>query len=297
MTIVLAAVVLFGLTLVFAGLLGVAKEKLKVEEDPRIAVVNEALPAANCGGCGFAGCSDFAKAVVEERAELTGCPVGGAKTAEAIAKALGVKVVKTAPLRPVLLCGAKNHQKLGRVPYTGVQSCVGADVLGATQGCVYGCLGYADCIGVCDYDAIHMVEGIPEIDYEKCIGCGACTKACPRNLLPKIPFKEDRMLVIACSNREPGKNVKQVCKVGCIGCSLCKRADESIFEVSNNLATINYDNYTTAADIKRKAIEKCPTDVMIYFGRTGPTYAKPLAKAEAEAEKARQEAEATADSK
>ena len=90
-----SAVVLFGLTLVFATLLGIAKEKLKVEEDPRIPEVIDVLPAANCGGCGFAGCADFAKAVVEERAEVSGCPVGGASCAENIASILGVEVVKT----------------------------------------------------------------------------------------------------------------------------------------------------------------------------------------------------------
>ena len=89
---ILAAVILFGIALFFAGLLGIAKVKLHVDEDPRIGKVQEVLPAANCGGCGFAGCADFAKAVVEERADMGGCPVGGPKTAEAVAAVLGVEV-------------------------------------------------------------------------------------------------------------------------------------------------------------------------------------------------------------
>jgi electron transport complex protein RnfB len=96
------------LTLAFATLLGVAKEKLRVDEDPRIGEVNEALPAANCGGCGFAGCADFAKAVVEQKAPCNGCPVGGSRR-RPIAEILGVEVVETAPYRPIIKCGARTR--------------------------------------------------------------------------------------------------------------------------------------------------------------------------------------------
>ncbi len=293
-TILFAAIVLFALTLLFATLLGVAKEKLHVEEDPRIPAVNEVLPAANCGGCGFAGCSDFAKAVIEERAEVSGCPVGGTSTAEAVAKVLGVEVVKTLPYRPVIHCGARRQDKLGVVEYDGVESCVEANVVGVTQACVYGCLGFGDCVESCDYDALHMVDGKPEVDYVKCTGCGACVKACPRDLIERIPFKENRMLTVACANKEPGKSVKAVCKVGCIGCSLCQRLAADIFEVDNNLAHVNYDNYETEEKLPLKVLQKCPAEVMMYFGDPEPQYAKQLAKEKAEAEKkAKEAAEAT----
>jgi len=202
MTVLLAAVVLFGIVLVFAGLLGVAKEKLKVVEDPRIEEITEVLPAANCGGCGFAGCADFAKAVVEQRAECDGCPVGGSKTAEKVAAILGVEVVKTFPYRPVLHCGAKTQHKHGCVPYEGVETCAEAHIVGVTQACTYGCLGFGDCVEVCPFDALRMDEGIPVVDYAKCTGCGACAKACPRDLIELIPFKREKMLVVACSNKE-----------------------------------------------------------------------------------------------
>ncbi len=284
MMIALAAVVLFGLTLVFASLLGVAKEKLRVEEDPRIGLVNEALPAANCGGCGYAGCADFAKAVVQERAECDGCPVGGAKTAERVAAILGREVVKTYPYRPVVHCGAKSHQKKGRVPYDGVPSCSEAHVVGVTQACTYGCLGFGDCLVACDYDAIVMDEGLPIINYARCTGCGACVKACPRNLIERIPFKQDRMLVVACANQEPPKNVKEVCTVGCVGCKMCQKLFADQFEVKDNLAYLNYERYTGQEDMGT-LFKKCPAEVLMYFGAPKPEYAKQLAAAQ-EAEKA-----------
>ena len=283
-TVLYAAIVLFGLVLVFAGLLGFAKEKLKVEQDPRIDEVNEVLPAANCGGCGFAGCADFAKAVVEGKAECDGCPVGGSKTAEKVAAILGVEVIKTYPFRPVIHCGANRHQKYGLVPYAGVETCTEAHIVGVTQACTYGCLGYGDCVKACNFGAMKLVEGLPVFDYSKCTGCGACVKACPRNIIESIPFKKDRMLVVARSNKEPAKLVKQVCSVGCVGCKMCQKMFAEQFEVKDNLAYLDYDNFTGDEDMT-SLYKKCPAEALIIFGDPTPKLARDLVKEqEAQAE-------------
>lgn len=276
MTVLMAGVVLFGLTLVFATLLSVAKEKLRVDEDPRIGQGAEVLPAANCGGCGFAGCADFAKAVVEQRAACDGCPVGGSAVAKKVAAVLGIEVVETFPYRPVIHCAARTEDKLGVVEYEGVRTCAEAHIVGVTQACTYGCLGFGDCSKACTFDALHMVAGKPVVNYDKCTGCGACVKACPRSLIEQIPFKQDRMLVVACSNKEPARNVKQVCKVGCMGCKACQRLLAELFEVKDNLAYLNYDKYTGQEDFQ-PVLDKCPAEVLVQFGRPKPEYAARLA--------------------
>jgi len=282
MTVLLAAVVLFGLVLVFAGLLGFAKEKLKVEQDPRIDEITEALPSANCGGCGYAGCADFAKAVVEQKAACDGCPVGGSKVAAKIAEIMGIEVVETAPYRVVIHCGARGDQKLGRVKYDGVKTCSEANVVGVTMACTYGCLEYGDCVKACTFDALHMIDGKPTVDYDKCTGCGACVEVCPRNLIEKIPFKQEQMLVVACANHEPPRMVKQVCQVGCVGCGLCKKLRPEIFSLDNNLAGIDYEAYTGDEDVE-KVLDKCPAEVLLYFGKPKPEDLKKLEQEEAQA--------------
>jgi Na+-translocating ferredoxin:NAD+ oxidoreductase RNF subunit RnfB len=261
----LAAAVVLSLTAVFAALLEIAQRRLRVPEDPRIAQVLEVLPGANCGGCGFAGCAELARAVVAGEAGVDACTVGGPAVAGAIARLLGVDAVQAYPYRPVIHCGARSGDRLGRVPYAGVRRCVEADVLGTTQACAYGCLGFGDCTAVCPRDALHMVDGLPEVDYEKCNGCGACVEACPRGLIERIPFKRARMLVVACSNPEPGKAVKQVCQVGCTGCNICQRLAPGLFAVKDHLARIDYNACTGTEDVSQ-VLDRCPAKALVYVG-------------------------------
>jgi len=273
-----SVLVLFLLALAFALGLTIASIKLRVEQDPRIDQVEQALPGANCGGCGMAGCAAFAKAVVLGKAPVTGCPVGGPSCGERIAAIMGVSFEMKVKTRPVLHCVAGSASRKLRAPYHGSLRCSEANLIPGVQGCAYGCLGLGDCIEVCKFGALRMEDGLPIFDYAKCTSCGACVTACPRGLIELIPFKNEQMLVVGCSSRDPGKVVRQVCDAGCLGCGACARKSD-VFAANGNLACIDYTKYTDVDSLK-EAFAKCPAKALVVFGPTGripvkDVYAKP----------------------
>ncbi|MBU4459062.1 MAG: RnfABCDGE type electron transport complex subunit B [Verrucomicrobia bacterium] len=248
--------------------LGWANRTFHVEVDPRVEAVNGALPGANCGGCGYVGCASYAEAVVLQGEAVDKCPVGGASCAAKLAGILGVDVKQSWPKRPVVHCRATLEQRLQRTAYTGERSCSAANILSGVQGCTYGCLGLGDCVRACTFDAIHIVDGLATVDYEKCTGCSACARVCPRNIITMVPFKQERMLVVGCSNKDFGREVKDVCTTGCIGCKACaKRSPLFAFGV-DNLPVINYDEYDPSnMEATELAIEKCPMKGLVYVGK------------------------------
>lgn len=266
-TLGLSAGTLFAMAFVLAYILGWASRKFYVKVDPRVTAIMEVLPGANCGGCGYVGCSDYAEAIVGDSAPVNKCPVGGTSCAEAVAGIMGVELGDTLPYRPIVHCGAHSDDKLGHHAYRGEQTCAAANLVAGVQACTYGCLGFGDCTRACNYDAIHVQDGLATVDYEKCVGCGACAKVCPRNIITMTPFKFERVLAVACSNKDFGKAVKEVCKVGCIGCKACAKAC-SLFQVQDNLSSINYDLYCQDyTEELKKAIEKCPQKKIILVGK------------------------------
>ncbi len=255
------------MALLFSYILGWANRAFHVEMDPRVDAVMEALPGANCGGCGFVGCGAYADAVVNQGAAVNRCPVGGAACAAAVAEIMGVEVAETYPYRPIVHCGATYEDRLLRSPYHGEKRCATANLVTGIQGCIYGCLGFGDCTRACNYDAIHVINGLATVDYEKCVGCGACAKACPRNIISINPFKAEQMLAVTCSNKDAGKDVMRVCKVGCVGCGACER-NCSLFTVKNNLSTIDYEAYDPdALENVLKACGKCPRNRLVFVGK------------------------------
>jgi len=264
-TMVLAAAVLAVLAVSMAWVLGWANRAFHVEVDPVVEAVAAALPGANCGGCGFVGCGEYAEAVAQGQAAVTLCAPGGTACANELAQILGVEVDQTYPYRAVVHCAARYGDRLGHVPYEGEPTCAAANLVAGVQGCTFGCLGLGDCVQACDYDAIHLVDGLATVDYAKCIGCKACAKACPRNLITMVPFKVERMLVVACSNQDKGPDVKSVCAVGCIGCAGCSRRSE-LMKMEGNLPVIDYDRYEDESAFTT-ALEKCPRQSMLFIGR------------------------------
>lgn len=265
-TLLVAAATMGVLAIVFGWVLGWANRTFWVEVDPRIEAVNDALPGANCGGCGYVGCGEYAEAVVKDDAPIDLCAPGGAGCAEAIGAIMGKDVADTAPMRPVMHCAATSDQRLKKIPYTGEPTCAAANLVSGIQGCTYGCIGFGDCEESCPYDAIHIVDGLARIDYGRCTGCGNCVKACPRNLLSLIPFKAERMFVISCCNQDFGAEVREVCEVGCIGCKACSKKSELI-TMEGNLPTLNYDAYDPETADFEAAMEKCPRKSMVWVGK------------------------------
>lgn len=272
-----AALTMSGLGSAFAVVLLIASEKLKVEEDPKIERIHQALPNIDCGACGYAGCGSYAKAV-SKKPDLIGlCAPGGAKTADAIASVLNLQISNSGPAkRPVIHCRSHNADKTYYAQYHGIESCTAANALAAAQACKFGCMGFGDCVSVCKFDAVHVIDGLATIDYEKCTGCGACAKGCPRNLIKMVPFSHENMLTVSCNSRENGKTVRATCKVGCIACSLCTKQTD-IFSIEDNLAHLDYEKYEPNEQTET-AFNKCPTKVIILVGKNAPPPQQPAVK-------------------
>ncbi|MCE5325141.1 MAG: RnfABCDGE type electron transport complex subunit B [Planctomycetaceae bacterium] len=265
--ILLAAGTMLVLALAAGFVLGWANKALHVQADPRIESILSILPGANCGGCEFIGCADYAEALVKDGAAINKCSVGGESCKKMIANILGVEVTESWPYRPVVHCGAHTGDKFGRHLYQGEGTCSGANGVAGVQGCTYGCLAFGDCERSCNFDAIHVVDGLATVDYHKCTGCGACERACPRHIISMVPFKRERMLVVTCCNHDFGKAVKAVCKVGCIGCGACARTS-ALFSMEKNLPRIDYEKYDPemAAEFET-LMGKCPMKRLLIIGK------------------------------
>ena len=266
-TIAIAAGTMLVMAVIMSYVLGWANKKFHVEVDPRVEAVIDALPGANCGGCGYLGCSDYAVAIVMDNVPVHKCPVGGEACAAVIANIMGIEVGEALVYRPVVLCGAKCDDRKGKTTYQGEKRCAAATLVAGVQGCTFGCLGFGDCVQACNYDAIHVNDGLAVVDYDACVGCGACARACPRNIITIVKFTEKEVPVAACSNRDKGKNVSVVCDKGCIGCKACTRKS-NIFSMDGTLTVTDYEHYSQdRIDDVRQAIEKCPNGCISYVGK------------------------------
>lgn len=252
-----AAAIMGGLGLLFGIVLAVAYRFLRVDEDPRIAMVTEMLPGSNCGACGEPGCAGFAEAVVMKGRAPSGCSVASASDVEAIADALGVDAGAQIKRVARLHCAGGRSRATQIAEYSGYQSCRAAMLVGGGgKGCAWGCLGLGDCADACTFGAITMnAEGLPVVDVDKCTACGDCADICPRYLFEIQPV--DQHLFVQCSVPLAGEEARAMCTVACDACGRCARdAAKGLITMDNNLPVVDYSKGGPAAP---EAVLRCPT--------------------------------------
>ncbi len=241
------------LAIVFAVLIVTVSKLCAVKEDERIPAVSEKLAGANCGGCGFAGCADYAKALVEGRAEMNACNATSNESKAEIAKILDIPFVAGAAQFAVVKCaGGKNA--IDRFEYVGEYGCkYEYNSLGGRKVCSYACLGGGSCADICQYGAIKVVDQVAVVDKALCEACGVCVKNCSKKVIDLVP--KTATVYVACSSHCKGKDVMGACSVGCIGCGLCaKVCPNGAISMVDNLPVIDYSKCNGC----KTCVSKCP---------------------------------------
>jgi Na+-translocating ferredoxin:NAD+ oxidoreductase RNF subunit RnfB len=257
----IAIVILGVLGAVAAIILYVLSKKFEVKEDPRIRLVTDVLPGANCGGCGYPGCGGFAGACVgADTLDGLLCPVGGGEVMKKVAEIMGKEAGVSLPKIAVVRCNGTCEVRPRINVYDGAKSCtIAAALYSGETGCSFGCLGLGDCVDACDFDAIHINKetGLAEVVEDKCTSCGACVKACPKNLIElRKKGPKSRRIYVSCMNKDKGGTARKACKNACIGCNKClKECAFDAITIADNLAFIE----DTRCRLCRKCVPVCPT--------------------------------------
>lgn len=258
--ILIAAVIVGGTGLFIGAFLGIAGKKFAVEVDEREEAITNALPGNNCGGCGYAGCSGLAAAIVAGEAEIGGCPVGGAPVAAKIGEIMGQEAGEQTRMTAFVKCAGTCEKANQDYKYYGIEDCKMMDFVqnGGPKSCNYGCLGFGSCVKACPFDAIHVVDGVAVVDKEACKACGKCVAACPKHLIELVPYEQKHL--VQCGSKDKGKDVLSVCKVGCIGCKMCQKVCPSdAITVEDNIAHIDPEKCTNCG----LCAEKCPKKIIM----------------------------------
>ena len=225
------------LGLAFGVTLAVAARRFHVPVNPVVEAVRDALPSANCGACGFAGCQAYAEAVVERPEVSTSlCAPGREAVARQVAELTGKAMGAVLDRIVVMRCHGVSAYARDEAEYAGVETCAAAAmVFGGPKACKNGCLGLGDCVRACPFGALSLGgEGIAVVDPEVCTGCAVCVPVCPKDLFELYP--RSRRIELSCVAKDKQSVVRATCMVGC---TLC-----------------------------RKCVSKCPAEAITWDGRT-----------------------------
>lgn len=252
----IASVGLMGLA--FGAILGVASKLFAVKTDERETKILEALPGANCGGCGYAGCSAYAAAVASGEARPNKCPVGGRKVANELSSIMGIEAVPFEHQVAKVFCQGEKDKSPDKFEYAGIMDCYSASKFGTgPKGCAYGCIGLGSCVKECAFGALSVEDGVARVDKELCTACGKCVNACPKNLIHLVPY--DQKYLVLCSSHDKGAQTRKVCNAGCIACKICeKNCPENAIKVVDNVAVIDYSLCKNCGI----CAEKCPRNII-----------------------------------
>lgn len=259
---IVPALLLGGLGALFAFCLSFLGEKLAVDRDARIDEIEKFLAGANCGGCGYPGCSAFAEALFKGDAKVNQCPVTSQINKGNVARVLGMSAEKSRETVAVVHCIGGNLCK-NKFDYQGFGDCESAQLIaGGNKACEFGCMGLGSCTQCCKFDAISVDKdaGVAVVDSSQCTSCGACVAQCPKKIIGRIP--KEAKVYVACSNTKRGKDVSSFCDKGCIACGLCqKNCPTQAIVLSNNLAAIDYDKCIACG----KCVQVCPRKCILPF--------------------------------
>lgn len=246
-----------GIGLICAVVLSAASKVMSVHVDERITQVRECLPGANCGTCGYKGCDDYARALVESDAPTNLCGPGGAKAAKAVSAVLGKECGDVVPKVAVVHCRGDCNAMKRKAEYRGLTACAAAMLLfGGPGSCTYGCIGLGDCTKVCPNQAVSIQNGIACINPQRCIGCGLCAKTCPNHVISILPLAAKSKVL--CSSHEKGAAVRNKCACGCLGCGLCaKKCPAGAITLEHNLPVIDPALCTGCGTCKTVCPVKC----------------------------------------
>lgn len=244
--ILLAVILLSVIGLIAAAGLTVASKVFAVPVDEKAEAIRECLPGANCGACGFSGCDGYAAALSKGETTNTAlCAPGGTEASKAIGKVTGLAAGEVKPMAAVVLCQGHYVNAAQKLEYQGVQSCrMAAQIFGGPKECIYGCLGYGDCVSACEYGAINICDGIARINPYECKACKKCVKTCPKALIELMPLEETKAAVL-CKNHDKGAVTRKECSAGCIGCMKCVKACENeAVTIDRFCAKVDYEKCT-----------------------------------------------------